>query len=279
MTPMLKIFYSLSQIMENFAKTKGLKISIGRKPKVTDWEIASAFIISYLTHMPVLKFFQLNIDTSIRSYHIFRRYRIQRVYKLLRDFLKFLVFLKIIVQIISKRIKRLLIDGTILSVANINRARTHNIKRFSGKKFWVKRKRRLYSPHYKDIVEFEEIHYGVLVIVLCDEDGFIYDIWYTYGSMHEKKAFDIRYERSYWFRFLVNSFNVIGDKAYKGIKNLMICDNKELKRVRQMVETSIGGTKGFYYSRWRKGITLLSYLYGFALGFSLLRDLNAFFKV
>ena len=97
-------------------------------------------------------------------------------------------------------------------------------------------------------MEFEEIHYGVLVIVLCDEDGFIYDIWYTYGSMHEKKAFDIRYERSYWFRFLVNSFNVIGDKAYKGIKNLknlMICNNKELKRVRQKVETSIGETKGF----------------------------------
>ena len=179
MTPILKIFYSLSQIMENFAKVKGLKINVGRKPKVNDWEIASAFIISYLTHMPVLKFFQLNIDISIRSYHIFRRYRIKRVYKLLREFLKFLVFLKILVQIISKKIKRLLIDGTILSIANINRARTHNIKRFSGKKFWVKRKRRLYSPHYKDIVEFEEIHYGVLVIVLCDEDGFIYDVWYT----------------------------------------------------------------------------------------------------
>ncbi len=45
-----------------------------------------------------------------------------------------------------------------------------------------------------------------------------------------------------------------------------------------MVETSIEGTKGFYYSRWRKGITLLSYLYGFALGFSLLISLNAFLK-
>jgi len=47
MTPILKIFYSLSQIMENFAKVKGLKINVGRKPKVNDWEIASAFIISY----------------------------------------------------------------------------------------------------------------------------------------------------------------------------------------------------------------------------------------
>ncbi len=46
-----------------------------------------------------------------------------------------------------------------------------------------------------------------------------------------------------------------------------------------MVKTFIGGTKGFYYSRWRRGITLLTYLYGFALGFSLLRGLNANFKI
>lgn len=234
MTPILQIFYSLSQIMENFAN---------------DWEIASAFIVSYLTHMPVLKFFQLNIDSSTRSYHILRRYRIQRVYKLLREFMKFLVFLRILSQIASKNMKKLLIDGTIIDMANTNRAMAHKIKRFSGKKFWVKRKRRLYSPHYKQIIEFEEVHYGVLLIVLCDEDGFIYDIWYTYGSMNEKKAFDIRYERSYWFRLLVDNFSVIGDKAYKGIKGIVISDRKEIKRVRQMIETSIGGTKGFYYSR------------------------------
>ncbi len=66
-------------------------------------------------------------------------------------------------QIFLKEVKKLVIDGTIIDVANINRARTHKIRRFSGKKFWLKRKRRLYSHHYKDIVEFEEIHYGVLV--------------------------------------------------------------------------------------------------------------------
>jgi len=97
--------------------------------------------------------------------------------------------------------------------------------------------------------------------------------------MHEKRAFDIRYERNKWFRFLVNNLSIIGDKGYRGIDRLVISDTKEIKGVRQMVETSIGGTKGFGYSRWRKGITLLTYLYGFALAFSLLRGINASLRI
>lgn len=278
MLPIQKIFINLSQILENFANTVGLKITKGRKPKVKDTEIASAFILSYLTHMPVLKFFQLVLNPHIRSYHIFRRYRIKRVYKLLREFMKFLALLRLMIVVILEIRIKLIIDGTILDVANVNRARTHKIKRYSGKRYWVKRERKLYSPHYKKEVEFEEIHYGVLVMIMCDEKGYIYDIWYTYGSMHEKKAFDIRYRKSYWFRYLVDSLEVVGDKGYRGVKKLIISEDRKLKRVRQMVETSIGGTKGFYYSRWRKGITLLTYLYGFALGFSLLRDLNVSFR-
>ncbi len=44
MTPILKIFYSLSQTIEKFAEINGLKIKVGRKPIVNDWKIASAFI-------------------------------------------------------------------------------------------------------------------------------------------------------------------------------------------------------------------------------------------
>jgi hypothetical protein len=58
------------------------------------------------------------------------------------------------------------------------------------------------------------------------------------------------------------------------MKEVRVADRKELKRARQIMESLIGGTKGFGYSRWRKGITLLSYLYGFALGFSYLREVN-----
>ncbi len=68
MTPILKIFNSLLQTIEKFAEINGLKIKVGRKPIVNDWEIAGVFIISYLTHMTVLKFFQLNINPYIRRY-------------------------------------------------------------------------------------------------------------------------------------------------------------------------------------------------------------------
>ena len=69
--------------------------------------------------------------------------------------------------------------------------------------------------------------------------------------------------------YLVDSFEVVGDKRYRGVEKLIISEDRKLKRIRQMVEISIGGIKGFYYSRWRKGISLLTYLYDFALGFSL----------
>lgn len=48
-------------------------------------------------------------------------------------------------------------DRTILSVANVNRARTQRIKRFSGKLYWTKRRRKLYGVHYRKQIEFEEM--------------------------------------------------------------------------------------------------------------------------
>jgi len=44
---------------------------------------------------------------------------------------------------------RLIVDGTILETAKLSRARTQKIKRFSGKAFWGKKKRKLYSHRYK----------------------------------------------------------------------------------------------------------------------------------
>ena len=51
------------------------------------------------------------------------------------------------------------------------------IKRFSGKAFWGKKKRNLYSEHYKGKVRFEERYYGVLV-------GVVYDLWFHPASYH-----------------------------------------------------------------------------------------------
>ena len=51
-----------------------------------------------------------------------------------------------------------------------------------------------------------------------------------------------------------------------------MCDAKEDKALRQVVGEVIGAVKGFnFVSRWRKGITLLSYLYAYAIGYSFFR--------
>ena len=39
------------------------------------------------------------------------------------------------------------------------------------------------------VVEFEEVIYGMLMMVLCDREGRIYDVWISFGSMHEVRAF------------------------------------------------------------------------------------------
>ena len=50
-----------------------------------------------------------------------------------------------------------------MDIANVNRARTQKISRVSGKVWWAKRRRK--------IVEFEEVKYGMLMMVLCDREG------------------------------------------------------------------------------------------------------------
>ena len=34
------------------------------------------------------------------------------------------------------------------------------------------------------VVEFEEVRYGMLMMVLCDRWGRVYDVWISFGSMH-----------------------------------------------------------------------------------------------
>jgi len=58
---------------------------------------------------------------------------------------------------------KLIVDGTILRVANIYRAQTRKIKRVAGKKFWAKRKRNIF-------------HYGLLVMIVCDRNGIVYEL-------------------------------------------------------------------------------------------------------
>ena len=54
-------------------------------------------------------------------------------------------------------------------------------------------------------VEFEEVRYGMLMMVLCDRWGRVYDVWISFGSVHEVRAFRERKRRSVWFRKLVDT--------------------------------------------------------------------------
>ena len=49
------------------------------------------------------------------------------------------------------------------------------------------------------VVEVEVVKYGMLMIVLCDREGRIYDVWISFGCMHEVRAFRERKKRSVWW--------------------------------------------------------------------------------
>jgi len=85
----------------------------------------------------------------------------------------------------------------------------------------------------------------------------------------EVRSLRIRYRKSKWLRFLVDSFGLMGDRGYRGCEYVEVCESKEQKGIRQVVEGVNSQIKLFnQVSRWRKGITLLAYLYGYAIGYS-----------
>ena len=45
----------------------------------------------------------------------------------------------------------------------------------------------------------------MLMMVFCDREGCVYDVWITFGSVHEVRAFRERKKRSLWFRGLVEN--------------------------------------------------------------------------
>jgi len=64
-----------------------------------------------------------------------------------------------------------------------------------------------------------------------------------------------------YLRFLVNSFRLIGDRGYRCCEYVEVCESKEQKGTRQVVEGVNSQIKLFNrVSRWRKGITLLAYI-------------------
>ena len=52
----------------------------------------------------------------------------------------------------------------------------------------------------------------MLMMVLCDRWGRVYDVWISFGSVLEVRAFRERKRRSLWFRKLVESCVGYGDR-------------------------------------------------------------------
>ncbi|MFZ8784370.1 hypothetical protein [Thermocrinis sp.] len=126
--------YSLYQIvLESLTFYLGVdqeKKRAGRPPKVSDLQLCALFILSYITNTPVFTLAKSLIDPNIKSYHLFRKTRTQKVYRLSKEYRN----RRILSILFAKKVK-LIVGGTILEVANLNRARTQRIERFSGKAF------------------------------------------------------------------------------------------------------------------------------------------------
>jgi hypothetical protein len=93
-------------------------------------------------------------------------------------------------------------------------------------------------------------------MIVCDRNGIVYDLWVHPASYHEVKSVRIRYQKSSWFRTLADSFCLMGDKGYRGLEYVHVCEDKPDKSVRQVIEAVNSQIKLFNgVSRWRCIIT------------------------
>jgi len=190
----------------------------------------------------------------------------------LREYKLHKLRLMILARLLYGKKIELVIDGTIVDIANVNRARTQKIRRVRGKVWWAKRRRKIVRRDNGKVVEFEEVRYGMLMMVLCDRWGRVYDVWISFGSVHEVRAFRERKRRSLWFRELVESCVVYGDRGYRGCEGVIVCDSREMRAKRQVVEGVISQIKLFNAgSGWRTLTCVLVYVYAYAIGYSYYR--------
>ena len=70
-------------------------------------------------------------------------------------------------------------------------------------------------------------------------------MWISFGSMHEVRAFRERKKRSVWFRELVEICVVYGDRGFRGCEGVIVCDCREMRAKRQVVEGVISQIKLF----------------------------------
>ncbi|MFN7066079.1 MAG: hypothetical protein ACK4OF_08040 [Aquificaceae bacterium] len=77
---------------------------------------------------------------------------------------------------------------------------------------------------------------------------------------------EVRVFRERKIRELVENCVVYGDRSYRGCENVVVCDSRELKIKRQVVEGVISQIKLFYAgSGWRALTCVLVYAYTYAI--------------
>ena len=59
--------------------------------------------------------------------------------------------------------------------------------------------------------------------------GRVYDVWISFGSVHEVRAFRVRKRRCLWFRKLGVSCVVYGDRGYRGCEGVIVCGSREMR--------------------------------------------------
>ena len=105
----------------------------------------------------------------------------------------------------------------------------------------------------------------MLMMVLCDREGRVYDVWITFGSVHEVRAFRERKKRSLWFWGLVENCVVFGDRGFRGCEGVIVCDSNDMRAKRQVVEGVISQIKLFNAgSGWWTLTCVRVYVYAYA---------------
>ena len=74
----------------------------------------------------------------------------------MREYKLYRLKLMILARLLYGEKIELVIDGTMVDIANVNRARTQKIRRVRGKVWWAKRRRKIVRRDYGKVVEFEE---------------------------------------------------------------------------------------------------------------------------
>jgi len=75
-------------------------------------------------------------------------------------------------------------------------------------------------------------------MIVCDVNGIVivYDMWVHLAGYHEVRPVRIRYQKSLWFRALADSFCLMGDRRYRGLEYVYVCEERFLDGVSRCEE-------------------------------------------